>query len=73
MRAVQRQTPFQTLRASVHVRPQHFLSVHLLRGTLEAELGYAGADGRRVAVAAAEGGSFVDGSKHSVIVNVSGK
>ncbi|XP_019743054.1 laminin subunit alpha-1 [Hippocampus comes] len=51
-------------------QPRRFLSVHLLRGTLEAELGYIGADGRRVA---AEGGSFVDGSKHSVIVNVGRK
>ncbi|XP_077410965.1 laminin subunit alpha-1 [Vanacampus margaritifer] len=56
-----------------HSQRRHFLSVHLLHGSLEAELGEKGADGRRVAVTAAEGGSFADGNKHSVIVNINRK
>ncbi|XP_061614328.1 laminin subunit alpha-1 isoform X2 [Phyllopteryx taeniolatus] len=56
-----------------HAQRRHFLSVHLLSGSLEVELGETGADGRRVTVTAAEGGSFTDGTKHSVIVNVNRK
>ncbi|XP_061661394.1 laminin subunit alpha-1 [Syngnathoides biaculeatus] len=52
---------------------RHFLSVHLLSGSLEVELGEMGADGRRVAVTGAEGGFFTDGTKHSVIVNINRK
>nr|XP_057915603.1 laminin subunit alpha-1 isoform X1 [Doryrhamphus excisus] len=52
---------------------QHFLSVHLLSGSLEAELGEIGGASRRVAVVAPEGGSFADGTKHSVIINVNKK
>ncbi|KAM9775357.1 laminin subunit alpha-1 isoform 2-T2 [Syngnathus typhle] len=51
---------------------RHFLCVYLLRGSLEAELGEIGAS-QRVAVTAAKGGSLIDGSKHSVIVNVNRK
>ncbi|XP_061877295.1 laminin subunit alpha-1 isoform X1 [Entelurus aequoreus] len=52
---------------------QHFLSIHLLSGSLEAELGELGGASRRVAVVAPEGRTFADGTKHSVIINVNRK
>ncbi|XP_053198733.1 laminin subunit alpha-1 [Scomber japonicus] len=51
---------------------QHFLSVHLVSGVLEAELGEVGGASRRVQVTAG-GGSFADGLKHSVIVTINRK
>ncbi|XP_044032400.1 laminin subunit alpha-1 isoform X1 [Siniperca chuatsi] len=52
---------------------QHFLSVHLVSGALEAELGDIGGDTRRVIVVKPDGGSFSDGTKHSVIVTINRK
>ncbi|KAK5897644.1 hypothetical protein CgunFtcFv8_015135, partial [Champsocephalus gunnari] len=51
---------------------QHFLSVHLLSGALEAELGEVGAS-QRVMVVRPDGGTFGDGKKHSVILNINRK
>ncbi|KAI4794688.1 hypothetical protein KUCAC02_031907 [Chaenocephalus aceratus] len=51
---------------------QHFLSVHLLSGALEAELGEVGAS-QRVMVVRPDGGTFGDGTKHSVILNINRK
>ncbi|XP_068437392.1 laminin subunit alpha-1 isoform X2 [Clinocottus analis] len=52
---------------------QHFLSVHLVSGAVEAELGEVGGATRRVAVVQPGGGSFSDGTKRSVIVNINRK
>ncbi|XP_059205207.1 laminin subunit alpha-1 [Centropristis striata] len=52
---------------------QHFLSVHLVSGALEAELGEVGGATRRVLVAKPDGGSFSDGLKHSVIITINRK
>ncbi|XP_051240880.1 laminin subunit alpha-1 isoform X3 [Dicentrarchus labrax] len=52
---------------------QHFLSVHLLSGDLEAELGEVGGATRRVMVVKPVGGSFSDGIKHSVIITINRK
>lgn len=49
---------------------QHFLSVHLASGALEAELGEVGGATRTVTVVKPSGGSFSDGKKHSVIIGV---
>ncbi|XP_056290186.1 laminin subunit alpha-1-like isoform X2 [Pseudoliparis swirei] len=49
---------------------QHFLSVHLVSGAVEAELGEMGGATRRVAVVKPDGGSFSDGTKRSVIVTI---
>ncbi|XP_029282402.1 laminin subunit alpha-1-like, partial [Cottoperca gobio] len=52
---------------------QHFLSVHLLSGALEAELGEVGGVTQRVMVVKPDGGSFSDGTKHSVIITINRK
>jgi len=52
------------------VSVQHFLSVHLVSGAVEAELGEMGGATRRVAVVKPDGGSFSDGTKRSVIVTI---
>ncbi len=49
---------------------QHFLSVHLVSGALEAELGEVGGETVRVMVVKPDGGSFSDGTKHSVIITI---
>ncbi|XP_054863033.1 laminin subunit alpha-1 isoform X2 [Amphiprion ocellaris] len=49
---------------------QHFFSVHLGSGVLEAELGEVGGASCRVTVMKPDGGSFSDGKKHSVIVTI---
>ncbi|KAL6097440.1 lama1 [Pungitius sinensis] len=49
---------------------QHFLSVHLVSGSLEAELGEVGGATRKVTVVKPDGGSFSDRTKHSVIVTI---
>ncbi|XP_078018932.1 laminin subunit alpha-1 [Epinephelus lanceolatus] len=56
-----------------HTQRQHFLSVHLVSGALEAELGEVGGATRRVMVMKPNGGSFSDGTKHSVIITISRK
>ncbi|XP_077592476.1 laminin subunit alpha-1 [Stigmatopora nigra] len=68
--------PSGVLLAALTQKPsqrQYFLSVHLLAGSLEAEFGETGEEGRRVAVAAPHGGSWADGSKHSVVLNFNRK
>ncbi|KAK1884521.1 Laminin subunit alpha-1 [Dissostichus eleginoides] len=52
---------------------QHFLSVHLLSGALEAELGEVGGASQRVMVVRPDGGTFGDGTKHSVILIINRK
>lgn len=52
---------------------QHFLSVHLVSGVVEAELGEVGGATRRVMVVKPNGGSFSDGTKHSVIITINRK
>ncbi|KAG8009698.1 Laminin subunit alpha-1, partial [Nibea albiflora] len=52
---------------------QHFLSVHLVSGALEAELGEVGGATRVVTVVKPDGGSFSDGTKHSVIITINRK
>ncbi|XP_027137087.1 laminin subunit alpha-1 isoform X2 [Larimichthys crocea] len=52
---------------------QHFLSVHLVSGALEAELGEVGGASRMVKVVKPDGGSFSDGTKHSVIITINRK
>ncbi|XP_037619286.1 laminin subunit alpha-1, partial [Sebastes umbrosus] len=52
---------------------QHFLSVHLISGALEAELGDMGGATRRVTVVKPDGGSFSDGTQHSVIITINRK
>ncbi|XP_067434354.1 laminin subunit alpha-1 [Thunnus thynnus] len=52
---------------------QHFLSVHLASGSLEAELGEVNGATRRVVVVKPDGGSFADGTKHSVIITINKK
>ncbi|KAM6908341.1 laminin subunit alpha-1 [Lycodopsis pacificus] len=51
----------------------HFLSVHLISGSLEAELGEVGGATRRVMVVKPDGGSFSDGTKRSVIIAINRK
>ncbi|XP_031733781.1 laminin subunit alpha-1-like [Anarrhichthys ocellatus] len=63
---------FSDERAQRHVR-QHFLSVHLISGSLEVELGEVGGATRRVMVVKPDGGSFSDGTKRSVIVAINRK
>ncbi|XP_042350009.1 laminin subunit alpha-1-like [Plectropomus leopardus] len=50
----------------------HFLSVHLVSGALEVELGEVGGVTRRVTLKP-DGGSFSDGAQHSVIVTINRK
>ncbi|KAI3355620.1 hypothetical protein L3Q82_018448 [Scortum barcoo] len=52
---------------------QHFLSVHLVSGAVEAALGKVGGATRRVMVEKANGVSFSDGTKHSVIITITRK
>ncbi|XP_058485060.1 laminin subunit alpha-1 isoform X1 [Solea solea] len=49
---------------------QHFLSVQLVSGVLEVELGEGGGATQRVKVMKPDGGSFSDGKTHSVIVSI---
>ncbi|XP_072306440.1 laminin subunit alpha-1 [Eucyclogobius newberryi] len=48
---------------------QHFMSMQLMSGTLEAELGKAGGASQRAIIV----GEFSDGQHHSVIINLSKK
>ncbi|TDG95841.1 hypothetical protein EPR50_G00244710 [Perca flavescens] len=52
---------------------KYFLSVQLLSGALEAELGEVGGATRKVTAVKPDGASFSDGTKHSVIINVNRK
>ncbi|MEQ2288472.1 hypothetical protein AMECASPLE_022900, partial [Ameca splendens] len=52
---------------------QYFLSLHLVSGMVEAELGDLGGATRKVLVKKANGGSFSDGKEHSVIITVNRK
>ncbi|XP_032407316.1 laminin subunit alpha-1 isoform X2 [Xiphophorus hellerii] len=52
---------------------QYFLSLHLVSGGVEAELGDVGGATRKVKVLKSGGGSFGDGSEHSVIMTVNRK
>ncbi|XP_074549755.1 laminin subunit alpha-1 [Halichoeres trimaculatus] len=52
---------------------KHFLSVHLVSGALEAELGEVGVATRKVMLVKPDGTSFGDGKKHSVIITISKK
>ncbi|KAM9839751.1 laminin subunit alpha-1 [Aulostomus maculatus] len=52
---------------------QHFLSVHLVSGSLEAEFGEVGGATRRAVVVRPDGEAFTDGMKHSVIVTINRK
>uniref|UniRef100_A0A4W6ED91 Laminin subunit alpha-1 n=1 Tax=Lates calcarifer TaxID=8187 RepID=A0A4W6ED91_LATCA len=52
---------------------QHFLSVHLVSGALEAEFGEVGGAIRRVTVMKPDGESFSDGKRHSVIITINRK
>ncbi|XP_047423850.1 laminin subunit alpha-1 [Mugil cephalus] len=54
-------------------RRQHFLSVHLLSGALEAELGEVGGATQHLTVVKPDGTSFSDGTRHSVIVSINRK
>ncbi|XP_071340289.1 laminin subunit alpha-1 [Trachinotus anak] len=56
-----------------HSHRQHFLSVHLVSGALEAELGEVGRATRRVMVMKPDGGSFSNQQKHSVIITINRK
>ncbi|XP_076014482.1 laminin subunit alpha-1 [Genypterus blacodes] len=65
-------TDDRTQRAQRHTQ-QSFLSVHLVSGLLEAELGEVGGDTQRVVVSRPGGGSFADGMKHSLIISMKRK
>ena len=52
---------------------QHFLSVHLVSGGVEAELGDMGGATQSVTVMNPDGGSFSDGTEHSVIITIDRK
>ncbi|XP_072235081.1 laminin subunit alpha-1 [Leuresthes tenuis] len=52
---------------------QHFLSVHLVSGGVEAELGDMGGATQSVTVMNPDGGSFSDGTEHSVIITINRK
>ncbi|XP_030253759.1 laminin subunit alpha-1 isoform X2 [Sparus aurata] len=52
---------------------QHFLSVHLVSGGVEAELGEVGGASRRVMVLKPDRASFSDGKTHSVIITINRK
>ncbi|XP_069033643.1 laminin subunit alpha-1 [Embiotoca jacksoni] len=52
---------------------QHFVSLHLVSGAVEAELGEVGGPTQRASVMKPDGGSFSDGIKHSVIITISRK
>ncbi|XP_029979690.1 laminin subunit alpha-1 [Sphaeramia orbicularis] len=52
---------------------QRFLSIQLVSGSLEAELGDVGGASQRVFVGSPDGRGFTDGNQHSVIVTVSRK
>lgn len=57
----------------VRVCLQHFLSVHLVSGGVEAELGEMGGASRRVMVLKPDRASFSDGKTHSVIITINRK
>lgn len=52
---------------------QHFLSVHLASGAVEAEIGEVGGATQRVKVVKPNRGSFSDGTEHSVIITINKK
>ncbi|XP_068604397.1 laminin subunit alpha-1 [Brachionichthys hirsutus] len=52
---------------------QRFLSVHLISGAVEAELGEVGGATRTLTVIKPREGSFSDGKKHSVILTINRK
>uniref|UniRef100_A0A668THK2 Uncharacterized protein n=1 Tax=Oreochromis aureus TaxID=47969 RepID=A0A668THK2_OREAU len=52
---------------------QHFLSVHLVSGALEVELGEVGGATRKVTVIKPDGRSFSDRMKHSAIITINKK
>lgn len=52
---------------------QHFLSIHLVSGKVEAEIGEVGGATKRVTVVKSNGGSFSDGRKHSAIITLNRK
>lgn len=52
---------------------QHLLVVHLSFGAVEAELGEVGGAMQTLTVMKSDGGSFGDGTKHSVIVSLQKK
>lgn len=52
---------------------QYFLSVHLVSGALEVELGEVGGATRKVTLIKPDGGSFSDRMKHSVIITINKK
>ncbi|PWA15691.1 hypothetical protein CCH79_00019580 [Gambusia affinis] len=52
---------------------QYFLCLHLVSGGVEAELGNVGGATRKVKVLKSGGGSFADGSEHSVVMTVNRK
>lgn len=49
---------------------QPFLVVHLSSGAVEAELGEVGGAMQTLTVMKADGGSFGDGIKHSIIISL---
>ncbi|XP_014912106.1 laminin subunit alpha-1 isoform X1 [Poecilia latipinna] len=55
------------------VHRQYFLSLHLVSGGVEAEVGDVGGATRKVKVLKSGGGSFGDGSEHSVVMTVNRK
>uniref|UniRef100_A0A3Q3N9Y2 Laminin subunit alpha-1 n=1 Tax=Mastacembelus armatus TaxID=205130 RepID=A0A3Q3N9Y2_9TELE len=59
--------------SDVHSQRQHFLSIQLVSGALEAGLGEVGGGTRFVTVTKPYGGSFGDGEKHSVIITINKK
>lgn len=52
---------------------QHFLSIHLVSGAVEAEIGVVGGATKRVTIVKSSGGSFSDGRKHSAIITLNRK
>ncbi|KAM4718072.1 laminin subunit alpha-1 isoform 2-T2 [Anableps anableps] len=52
---------------------QYFLSLHLVSGSVEAELGDLGGATRKVTVMKSDGGSFSDGGEHSVVLTINRK
>ncbi|XP_073344237.1 laminin subunit alpha-1 [Pagrus major] len=55
------------------IQRQHFLSVHLVSGGVEAELGEIGGASRKVMVLKPDRASFSDGKTHSVIITINRK
>ncbi|KAK2859738.1 hypothetical protein Q5P01_004358 [Channa striata] len=59
--------------SDTHSNRQYYLSVHLVSGAVEVQLGELGGASRRVTVIKADKGSFSDGEIHSVIITISRK